>query len=103
MVTIKPNNLSIERTAFDYARAFAQSQSTNPTVAAELEQSYVLISENLGISVFDFLQLLQSKGDTQQQAIYLAAQLNSIRPRNALLGVGPNLMTPVFVQREIGA
>jgi hypothetical protein len=103
MAVIKSSNSSIERNSFDYARSFAESQSSNPTVVAELEQSYVLIAQNLGVSVFDFLQILQSKGTTQQQAVYLAAQLNSVRPRNALLGVSPGLSTPAFVLREIAA
>jgi len=103
MATIKTNNTSIERNSFDYGRAFAESQSNNPTVIAELEQAYVLIAQNLGISVFDFIQLLESKGDTQEQAIWFAAQLNSVRPRNALLGVAPNQITPVFISREIAA
>jgi hypothetical protein len=103
MATLKTNNKAIERNSFDYARAFAETQSTNPTVVSELEQSYVLIANNLGISVFDFIQLLESKGDTAQQAVFLAAQLNSVRPRNALLGVAPNTTTPAFVSREIAA
>jgi hypothetical protein len=103
MATIKTNNTSIERNSFDYARSFAESQSSNPTVVAELEQAYVLISQNLGISAFDFIQVLKSKGDTQEQAVYLAAQLNSVRPRNALLGVSPNQTTPLFISREIAA
>lgn len=79
METVKSSSTAIERNNFDYGRSFAETQSTNPTVVAELEQAYVLISQNLGISVFDFIQILESKGDTQQQAVYLAAQLNSVR------------------------
>jgi hypothetical protein len=94
---------SIERNSFDYARAYAESQSTNPTVVAELEQACVLIAQNLGISMFEFIQLMQQQGTSQQQALYLAAQLNSVRPRNALLGLPPNLNTPNFISREIAA
>ncbi len=103
MATVKTSNNSIERNSYDYARAFAESQSTNPLVVSELEQSYILISNNLGISVYDFIQLLESKGNTQQQAVFLAAQLNSVRPRNALLGVAPNISVPMFISREIAA
>lgn len=94
---------SIERDNFDYASAFANTQSSNPTIVAELTQAYTLIAQNLGISVFDFLQILQNKGNSQEQAVYLVAQLNSVRPRNALLGVMPNLNTSSFIQREIAA
>ena len=103
MATIKSSNTAIERNSFDYARSFAETQSSNPTVVSELEQAYLLISQNLGISVFDFLQILESKGTSQQQAVYLCAQLNSTRPRNALLGIAPNLNTPNFISREIAA
>ena len=95
--------MAIERNGFDYGRAYAESQSNNPTVVSELEQSYVLIAQNLGVSVFEFIQLLQQQGTTIQQALYLAAQLNSVRPRNALLGLPPNLTTPNFISREIAA
>ena len=95
--------LGAERNSFDYARAYAETQSSNPTVVSELEQAYFLIAQNLGISVYSFLQLLESKGNTAAQAVYLAAQLNNVRPRNALLGVAPNLTTPNFVLREIAA
>jgi hypothetical protein len=103
MATIKSSTASIERNSFDYIRAYAQNQSTNPTVVAELEQAYALIAENLGLSGFQFIQLLENQGDSTQQAVYLAAQLNSVRPRNALLGVGSNQTTPVFISREIAA
>jgi len=96
-------NTSIERTSFDYSRAYAESQSSNPTVVSELVQAYNLIAQNLGISVFQFLQQLKNQGTDQQQAIYLATQLNSVRPRSALIGVAPILTTPKFISREIAA
>jgi hypothetical protein len=103
MATIKSVNTSIERNSFDYARAFAEAQSQNPTIISELEQAYTLISQNLGISAFDFIQILKSKGDGAQQSIYLAAQLNSVRPRNSVLGISLNQNIPLFISREIGA
>ena len=92
-----------ERNSFDYARAYAETQSSNPIVISELEQAYTLIAQNLGISTYFFIQLLESKGDTTEQAVFLAAQLNNVRPRNALLGVAANQSTPLFVSREIAA
>ena len=103
MANTQITNTAIERTNYDYGRAYAETQSTNSTIVDELEQAYVLISQNLGISVFQFIQLLQQQGTTTQQAVYLAAQLNNVRPRNALLGLPPNLNTPNFVSREIAA
>ena len=87
-------NLSVERNGYDYARAYAESQSSNPTVINELIQAYTLISQNLGISVFQFIQKVQNQGTDQQQAIYLATQLNSCRPKNSLIGVAPIQITP---------
>jgi len=92
---------SIERTNFDYSRAFAESQSSNPTVISELIQAYNLIAQNLGISVFQFIQNIKSQGNDQQQAIYLATNLNSVRAKNALIGVAPIKSTPPFISREI--
>lgn len=94
---------SIERNSYDYARSFAETQSNNNTIINELVQAYILISQNLGISVFQFLQILESKGNTREQSIYLATQLNSVRPRNSLLGVNSNQTTPEFISREIAA
>jgi hypothetical protein len=93
----------IEKNSYDYARAYANSQTDNSVVAAELLQAYTLISKNMGISVFDFIQQVKTKGTEKQQAIYLAKQMNNVRPRNALYGVSNTLSTPVFIQREVGA
>lgn len=98
-----PNTFSVERNNFDYARAFAETQSSNQIVVNELIQAYTLIAQNLGITPFQFIQQLQQQGDSNQQAVYLAAQLNSVRPRNALIGVAPNNSTPLFIAREIAA
>jgi hypothetical protein len=103
MTTIISKNTGIERNNFDYALAFAQSQSSNPTVVSELVQAYTLIAQNLGITPFQFIQQLEQKGDSTQQALYLAAQLNNVRPRNALIGIAPNAITPNFIAREIAA
>ena len=103
MATIKTKTTSIERNAYDYATAFAETQSSNSTIVSELVQAYILIAQNLGLTVYQFIQQLESQGTSQQQALYLAAQLNSVRPRNALLGVAPNSATPIFIAREIAA
>ena len=103
MASIQLTNTSMERSSFDYGRAYAESQSSNPTIVSELEQAYLLISQNLGISVFELIQLLQQQGTSKQQATWVCAQLNSVRPRNALLGLPPNSSTPNFILREIGA
>jgi hypothetical protein len=92
----------IERNAFDYARAYAETQSSNSIIVSELQQAYILIAKNLNISVYDFIQILESKIGTER-AIYLAAQLNSVRPRNSLLGVLSTNNTPLFISREIAA
>lgn len=96
-------SLGIERNNYDYALAFAQTQSNNQTIVQQLVQAYTLIAQNLGISVYQFIQQLQNQGTSTQQAIYLASQLNSVRPRNSLLGVGQNQNTPAFISREIAA
>lgn len=95
--------VGVERNNYDYLLAFASTQSQNATVVSELVQAYKLICQNLGITPFQFIQQLEQQGDTTQQALYLAAQLNNIRPRNALLGVAPNQTTPLFISREIAA
>lgn len=100
MATIKTG---IERNSFDYATAYASSQSTNATIVSELVAAYNLIASNQGISVYQFLQSLENQGSAQQQAVYLTAQLNNVRPRNALIGVAPIQNTPVFITREIAA
>ncbi len=93
--------MGVEKNSFDYARAFAETQCSNSTVVEELVQAYTLIAKNMGISVYQFVQLLQNKGDSKEQALYLAAQLNNIRVRSALLGVSPILNSPNFISREI--
>ena len=93
----------VERNNYDYIQAYAKTQSTNPIIVAELVQAYILISQNLGLSGYAFIKQVESQGTTQQQLIYLAAQLNSVRPRNALIGVAPVFNTPTFVAREITA
>ncbi|VVC05198.1 Uncharacterised protein [uncultured archaeon] len=93
--------MNIERNNFDYLRAYAESQSSVTSIVQELIDAYALISQNLGISGFQFIQTLKSKGTAQQQTIYLAAQLNSVRPKNALLGIASNQEPPEFVSREI--
>ncbi len=103
MAILKTSAYNIERNSFDYAQAFAETQSSNPTIVGELVQAYTLIAQNQGISVFEFLQNLSAIGDEQQQALYLAAQLNNVRPRNALIGVAPVNTTPPFIAREIAA
>ncbi len=94
---------NVERNSFDYATAYARTQSNNSTIISELVQAYTLIAKNQGISVFQFLQTLQNQGSPKQQALYLASQLNNVRPRNALLGIAPSTNTPDFISREIAA
>lgn len=100
MTTITRTNSSIERNSFDYAQAYAETQSSNPTVVADLVNAYNLIAQNQGITVYQFLQILEQQSS---QATYLAAQLNNVRPRNALLGVISSTNTPLFISREIAA
>jgi hypothetical protein len=93
----------VEPNAYDYAVAYAKSQTDNSVVAEELAQAYSLISKSLGISVLQFLQLVKSKGTEQQQAYFLATYMNNVRPKNALFGVSYTNNTPSFISREIGA
>jgi hypothetical protein len=102
MATIKTNS-SIERSSYDYISAYAHTQSNNTTIVNELIDAYTLISKNLGLSGYQFIQTLENQGSDSQQAIYLAAQLNNIRTRNALLGVMSQNTTPLFISREISA
>jgi len=96
-------NIGIERNSFDYIRAYAEAQSSDSVIVDELIQAYVLISKNLGISPYQLVQQLQNQGNPRQQSLYLAAQMNSVRAQNALLGLTPNNTTPLFISREIGA
>ena len=59
MTTITRTNSSIERNSFDYAQAYAETQSSNPTVVADLVNAYNLIAQNQGITVYQFLQILE--------------------------------------------
>lgn len=93
----------IERNSFDYIQAYASLQCSNPTVVSELVAMYVLIANNLGITPFEFITQVKNQGNSQQQAIYIAAQMNSVRVRNALIGVAINKTTPEFINREIAA
>ena len=95
--------LGIEKNSYDYAQAYAATQSSNTTVVNELVQAYNLIAANQGISVYQFLQTLAQQGSSYQQAVYLTAQLNNVRVRSALLGVPPASSTPAFIAREISA
>jgi len=93
----------IEKNSYDYATAYAKTLSSNSVVVDELVQAYTLAAKNLGMSVFDFIQTVKSKGTDKQQAVYLATHLNNVRPRSALLGVISSHTTPAFIDREIGA
>ena len=45
--------------------------------------------------------LIQQIENGIMSPIMLAAQLNSVRPRNALIGVAPTQDIPIFIAREI--
>ena len=91
----------LDGNSFDYVRAYAANRLSDPILIDELVQSYVLIAQSLGISPVQFIQQVIAQGSSQAQDIYLAGYLNSIRVRNALLGVGNQMNTPPFIQREI--
>lgn len=93
----------LDGNSYDYVNAYAASRVSDPTLIAELVQTYVIISQSLGITPVQFIQQVQAQGSSQAQDIYLAGYLNSVRVRNALLGVGNGLGTPNFIQREIVA
>jgi hypothetical protein len=105
MATLKVVNKNIERNNYDYVRAFAEGQSSNATIIDELIKAYVLISQNLGITPVQFIQLVESKGNSIEQAQFLAQQMNSVRPRNAYLGVTFNRLfifgDPVLTKKPI--
>jgi len=103
MATLKIKSTNVERNNYDYVRAYAETQSSNSTIVDELIQAYVLVAQNLNITPLQFIQLVESKGNTVEQAQYLAQQLNSVRVRSAYLGVRLNQNTPVFIAREIAA
>jgi hypothetical protein len=100
MAIIKTKNSYIERNNFDYVQAYAESQSSNAVVVSELVQMYVLIAQNMSITPAALIQQIKSGTISP---IMLAAQLNSVRTRNALIGVASNQGTPVFIAREIAA
>jgi hypothetical protein len=93
----------VESNNFDYVRAFANTQSSNPIIVAELIQAYILIAQNQNITPIVFINNLQNQNLSNQELIFLAASLNSVRPRNALIGIAGQQNTPVFVLREISA
>ena len=103
MATLKIKSTNVERNNYDYVRAFAESQSSNPTIVDELIQAYVLVAQNLNMTPLQFIQTIESKGNSVDQAQYFSQQLNLVRPRNAYLGVTLNQNTPVFIAREIAA
>lgn len=107
---INPNQLqttssvsttSLSANNYDYVRAFAASRASDPIIIDELIQAYTLIAASLNISVAAFVQSVQNQGNSRDQDLYLAARLNTVRVRNALIGVVSPQTTPVFVGREI--
>lgn len=94
---------AISGNTFDAVRAYAASQTSVPELVDELVQTYILVAQKLGITAVQFIQQIQEQGTTQAQQIYLASYLNSVRLRNALLGVSNNPGPPYFIQREIVA
>lgn len=98
MAVIKTKSISIERNNYDYVQAYAETQSSNSVIVEELVQSYVLIAQNMGITPASLIQQIENG---IMSPIMLAAQLNSVRPRNALIGVAPTQDTPIFIAREI--
>ncbi len=92
---------SISPTNFDTIQAFAMTRATDPIIVPELIQAYTAIATSLNITTTDLISLIQGQGNTQQQDIFLASLLNTVRVKNAVLGVGLNKQTPVFVAREI--
>lgn len=92
--TISPAN-------YDAIRSFAISRASDPIIIPELIQAYTSIATTMNISPAEFVALVQGQGNTQQQDIYLASLLNTVRVRNAVIGVGLNKTTPSFVAREI--
>jgi hypothetical protein len=100
MATIKTKTSSINRNNFDYIRAFAETQSSNSIVVDELVQAYTLISQNMNL---DPITLIQQIENGTISDLTLAAQMNSVRAQNALIGVIPTQATPLFISREISA
>jgi hypothetical protein len=103
MTIIKTNSTAVERNNYDYIRAYAEMQTNNATLVDELVTSYVLIAKNLGITPQMFIETIKNQTGVLNQANYLASQLNSVRPRNAYLGVGGDVSTPTFIMQEIAA
>lgn len=87
--------------SYDSVRAFAIQRASDPIIVDELIEAYVAIALSLNITPVQFIQLVESQGSSQQQDIYLASALNSIRVKNALLGIGLAKQTPNFIIREI--
>lgn len=86
---------------YDAVRAYAASQSSVPEIINELVSTYIQVAQTLGITPVQFIQTVEQQGSTQAQQIYLSAYLNSVRQRNALLGVANTPGAPYFIQREI--
>jgi len=107
-----PVNLSIQNSSnintlqnpnvYNYVWAYAQSRASDPSIVNSLVQMYNTIAQNLGISPAQFIQQVEAQGNTVNQDLYLSYYYNTVRAKNALIGVTGNLNTPYFVAREIG-
>ncbi len=91
----------INSNAYDYAVAYAKSRSDDPIIQTELVATYITIAQSLGVSINQFISMVQAQGNTYEQDLYLTNYLNTVRVRNALLGVGRNVGTPGYIAREI--
>ena len=103
-VSVKNNsnvNLIQNPNVYNYVLAYAQSRSSDPSIVASLVQIYSTIAKNLGIDPTQFIQQVQAQGNTVQQDLYLAYYYNSVRAKNALIGVTGSLNTPYFIAREV--
>jgi len=86
---------------YDYIRAFALARASDPVIVDALVETYTMIAQGLGISPIQFVQRVQAQGNTFDQDLYLATYMNTVRAKNALIGVAGGRGTPYFVAREI--
>jgi hypothetical protein len=88
---------------FDYVRQFATKRTNDAALADKLAVTYIVIAESRGITVQDFVKELKAAGSSREQDALIAAYLNAVQPRTAIVGISGLIDPPFYVAREIKA
>jgi len=98
-----PIDTSIEATQYDVLKNLIESKVSDPALWPEYIAAYVMIAQNLNLTVGAFVDLLRAQGSDYDQDAYLAAYMNQNRVANARIGIALDLSTPDYIRREIRA